>query len=97
MVKETRIIFELGDILQMRIVCSHCRGEVVHSKLKPNYRLPANCPNCNEEWWDPNRQDNLALGYFKAMLDSIHRLQQCKDGGNVQFTVKFEIEGEADK
>ena len=50
MVKETRIVFEVSDLLAFRIVCEECGGDVVHSF---NIEFPnafSRCPWCGHMW-----------------------------------------------
>ena len=50
MVKETRIIFDLADIVSIRFVCVQCSGEVVHYLDNAVRQLPKQCPVCNASW-----------------------------------------------
>ena len=51
MVKETRILFGIDDIVALRIGCSKCKGEIV-IKLDSGVRIPEVCPQCDERWSD---------------------------------------------
>ena len=42
MVKQTRIIFTLGDVVQIRFVCPKCDGAMTQ-KLDASERLPDQC------------------------------------------------------
>ena len=51
MTLETRLVFELEDIKNIRIVCSNeqCQGEIA---LPPRNKmaLPDQCPHCGKSW-----------------------------------------------
>ena len=49
MVKQTRIIFTLGDVVQIRFVCPKCDGAMTQ-KLDASERLPDQCPSCKQPW-----------------------------------------------
>ena len=52
MVKETRIVFELKDIISVRVQCGSCNNEVVlklnADACQPN--IPLVCPHCQRSW-----------------------------------------------
>ncbi len=50
MVKETRVVFDLTDIVSVRFVCAECFGEVVHHIDDKVKRIPDRCPACNAPW-----------------------------------------------
>ena len=97
MVKETRIVFEPTDILQQRIVCSACRGEIVRPRTKTEFKLPTDCPNCGTEWSDPHGQKDPVIEATKSLLSALHYLQTAPIGKAPPFTARFEIDGEQDK
>ena len=49
MVKETRIIFDMKDIVAFRLRHESCGGEMVH-RLDDSWVMPAKCPICNDAW-----------------------------------------------
>ena len=51
MVKQTRIIFSLDDILKVRIICKKCEGEIARTLPQSTRMLPQQCPTCLDEWW----------------------------------------------
>ena len=69
MVKESRIVFEIGDIKGIRVQCHKCKGEVVQS-FKSNFYMPSQCLLCNEPWAPPGRDFATAelLRSFHAVL-----------------------------
>ena len=50
MVKETRHIFEVKDIIVVRVRCKSCSNEVA-MRLRSDETLPDNCPMCNDQKW----------------------------------------------
>ena len=96
MVKETRTIFSLDDIRQVRIVCSNCGGEIARSLTKSSNMLPERCPNCFEEWWDRNHKPMAVEATIDA-LKAVDRLMKVLDVEDGPITVRFEIDGEAEK
>lgn len=49
MVKQTRIVFEVGDIAAVRLQCTKCAAEVVLARQN-DLKLPKNCPRCEMVW-----------------------------------------------
>ena len=56
MVKQTRIIFGVGDIISVRIQCKGCQGEVI-CPLDEKSHPPNICPCCGVSWRGPNTND----------------------------------------
>ena len=50
MVKETRIIFEVGDVRAVRIECAECGGETLYTIGKQD--RPNRCAACGYQWND---------------------------------------------
>ena len=50
MVKQTRIIFEIGDILAIRIQGKCCDGEILIKLGADHYHVPERCPHCDDPW-----------------------------------------------
>ena len=75
MVRQTRIIFELGDIPAVRVRClvdEHCRGEVIlhlDKDASSPRKIPNACPCCNEKW-DTGRRAEAA----NKLLQAIHQM-----------------------
>ena len=79
MVKEARIIFSLGDILQVRVICLKCKGEIARSLSQNARDLPWQCPNCLDEWWDQLERPaviNATLGRCAAFMSSMRPSSQ---------------------
>ena len=69
MVKENRIVFEVGDIVSVRIECCHCKGAVVQAVKNAAWR-PDNCPLCGAVWTLPSDTiaADLLLQAFRDVL-----------------------------
>ena len=92
MVRETRIIFEPGDIRKLRAVCRKCGGEVdlpFRARYKPP---PSDCPHCRTTWYNPGVEDPTVEAMLNLLQDA-HRLATSKD--TIPFTARFEIEDDS--
>ena len=106
MVKETRTLFDTGDILQLRLVCKYrdedehpCRGEILYQfgarKIQPDWR----CPKCGGEW-QKTFPSNMPLEMRQvspqeaASFALLQALETLAGPGCGPFTVRFEIDGE---
>lgn len=49
MVKEKRIVFDVGDIAAARLQCTKCKAEVVLA-FRETLELPKLCPRCELPW-----------------------------------------------
>ena len=49
-VKQTKILFEVRDLIAFRVVCKHCGGEAVHSFKVGFPDALEECPWCNQVW-----------------------------------------------
>ena len=70
MVKEKRILFEVGDIVSIRIQCRKCDGSIVQPANKGSLR-PDSCPLCGVVWTPPSSDiaaDRL-IQAFRDVLD----------------------------
>lgn len=99
MVKETRISFSPQDILHMRVICVHCRGEATFP-IDRTLRIPQHCPYCSEEWYDSRIGLNHVTKHMLNLINAVHYLtnpdNQCEIPG-LAFGVRLEIEGEPGK
>ena len=87
MVKQTRIIFELGDTRALRLQCGECGREAVQPVAATD--TPKDCPFCGLPWENEYttgmREDNWQLvRAMQRLLKYEHRM-----------TIRFEIDGEA--
>ncbi len=54
MVKQTKIVFSLGDIARIRLGCLNCFGGSILPFSPETQSLPHDferCPSCREEWY----------------------------------------------
>lgn len=67
MTQETRIVFDLSDIVNIRLVCANpeCGGETM-CPLGSKYQIPEKCPYCPERWIT-NGSDTPEAKLVKAM------------------------------
>ena len=96
MVKETRTVFGLDDIRQVRIICSKCCGEIARSLAHSSNLLPEKCPNCFDEWWDRHSMPRAIEATIEA-LKAINRLMNILKVETGPVDVRFEIDGEEGK
>lgn len=94
MVKQTRHIFDIGDLLAIRLRCERCGREAVQPLSVAE--VPKNCPMCNTEWEDDFhgavRGDNWQLiRAMKALLKEAQNNPPCR------MTIRFEIDGEPEE
>ena len=91
MVKQTRHIFDVGDLLAVRLYCGECTRETVQSL--DNAEVPKRCPMCHAEW-----EDNLTgsnRGYNWQLIRAMKTLlKDANDNPPARMTIRFEIDGE---
>ena len=94
LVKQTRILFEPTDIIQVRIVCTKCKGDIGHPLHRRSFQLPDKCPHCHEEWKDERfPMDRMAAETLK-LLEAANYLSKATEADSSPFMVRFEIDGE---
>ena len=89
MVKETRQIFDLGDVRAVRFRCSRCGDECVQSLDAIDIPLQCPRPQC-EQVWEP--VDSSGKSDRHWMLYYANRLKLHEK--SPPMTVRFEIDGE---
>ena len=80
-VKQTRILFEVTDLIAFRVVCEYCGGKAVHAFQQAFPDAPEQCPWCNQVW--RVGQVNRLIGTVRNMLnnrDDLTRLRLELDG-----------------
>ena len=87
MVKETRYIFEVGEIVAFKLRCGTCEGEI-STKLGDMAGM-IECPLCGTTWEHPTRRSAV-----RDVLRSLANLCLEKDPTRI---IRFEIDGEEDK
>ena len=87
--KETRILFGLVDIKNIRIKCGKltCGEEILFSTTGTS--IPETCPHCNDPWTD-GRQRLPELNFVKLVRDGIESQKSSK------IRIRLEIEEEND-
>ena len=85
MVKETRHIFEVKDIIVVRVRCKSCSNEVA-MRLRSDETLPDNCSMCNDQKW---LAGSRGAGLLKALRAAL------EDDSNTGGTIFMEIEAES--
>ena len=84
MTKEKRIIFELNDLVAIRIKCVKCKGETILDLGKRTTQyLPSGCSVCNSTWYNP-RDDSPEATLVE--LISGHRIEDEKS-----IRLRFEL------
>ena len=84
MVKETRIVFGIEDIVAFKFKCDSCKGEI-QAELE-RLRWLSKCPLCDAPW-ELNEHSTSAV---KDVLDALKRLTRAP---NPSRAIRFEIEG----
>ena len=90
MVKETRQIFEVGDIKALGFQCRKCLGEFV-VKVS-DAAIPIHCPkpNCGERWTADGSTNSRPAGVVEA-------LRKLLDFPDQLVALRFEIDGREDE
>jgi len=84
MTSESRLLFDLGDILHVRIVCGKCKA--AFSAAPGNWKgVPPVCPNCQEQWWLGKSTEEQSLARLKMALEAL------KDIAPDRFVVQLEF------
>ena len=101
MVKQTRTIFSPQDLMQMRIRCGSCSGELTFP-IERQPQLPTECPHCLGHWWSGWRSGNnsAATRYAISLAEAVHyflRPGNADDIAAVKFGVQLEIDGDSDE
>ena len=100
MVKQTRIIFGPQDLVQIRIHCGSCSGELTFP-IERLPKLPTECPHCGERWWSGQYGNSSeAAQYTVSLAESLHyflRPGNAADIGTLKFGIQLEINGDSEK
>ena len=102
MVKQTRIIFDPSDILQMRLRCGHCDGDASYPFNKRTLSVPNACPHCHEEWWEnaPGVRLTDAEAHALNLVQAVHYFLNPRNADELDglpFGIHLEIDGETDE
>ena len=85
--KERRIIFDLNDIVSIRVKCIKCGTEIVLDMTggREQY-LPSGCSFCNRNWVNDRKESReaalvrLISGHRETEDDAIRLLFELNDG-----------------
>ena len=86
MVKQTRHIFDLSDILAVRLQCK-CGRELVQPLEEADLPMACPAPLCNERWVPDQSNTSDTAGLLSYVRKVLKR-------GDDRVTVRFEIDGE---
>ena len=87
MVKETKIVFELSDILAMRFECGFCHSETTVA-LQCTMPSPTVCGVCEQKWrWERGQDDVIA-----NMLSALRLVLRSKD---MPVGLRFEMDADS--
>jgi hypothetical protein len=91
MTVERRTLIELADITGIEFECPNCKTKVFYPLKKEPYRLPQNCPNCNETWLvlDQNQPSGQHAG--GAILELLTNLRRAVESPFVKAHVRLHI------
>ena len=78
LVKETRHIFDIDDIRNLRLVCGKCGAEMLFPPHQ-NRNIPKACPYCPSEWTDERAPKNPAWDGAVSLLQTIAYLSKLKE------------------
>ena len=59
MVKESKILFTLGDLTAIHVRCRNCANEVILRPGPDCIAMPKSCCNCGGSWVQGNIQSDL--------------------------------------
>lgn len=96
MVKQTRIIFSPGDIVQMRLVCGECGGESSFP-FSRTFDVPERCTYCLAEWWEKKREQPRAKEHALNLSRAIHYFlnpENAVEIGDLKFSIQMDIDVE---
>ena len=89
-VKETRHIFEVGDILVVRVTCVNCKN-TISMQVKGDNSFPDDqCPMCRAPKWLVGSGGPYLLKALRAALD-----EDSKVGGIIHLEINGDPEGKA--
>ena len=89
MVKETRIVFGIEDLVTVRFQCGKCKGEVSQS-ISAHASMPNRCPLCGHPWQTP-----------EGLPTTTHRLLELLREALVQqvnpVSLRLDLDGSEDE
>ena len=91
MVKETRLVFEPGDILNVRVTCDKCKGQMVYP-LVEGFPVPDTCPHCQTPFVLSAGIGRAVIHHTAALLTAIKFFAANKNESPV--VIQLEIHDE---
>ena len=87
LVKETRIIFDLGEVKLLRVLCKKCEAETLYNF--GGQPRPFQCSACNTSWSPGNNEQGYSYNFHSLMK----ALQILRSMDSEALDIRFEIEG----
>ena len=86
MVKQTRIIFDLSEVVAVRLQCRACGDEVVQC-VDRTVNAPFVCPSCGQSWAVPGKglPSHALLAEMRYLVDR---------HGELPVVLRLELPGE---
>lgn len=84
MTNETKSFIEPNDILGIEFECGHCHSRFLYSLIEHPIRIIANCPNCQEQFYDLQRHESFK--HLFAVFEVMPRLTE-----NSKMKIRLEI------
>lgn len=69
MTSESRTLIQAGDVLGVDVRCPECDVKIT-LPISSRFKLSANCPNCNKQWFDPAIDQQTGKTTYPA-IDSL--------------------------
>jgi hypothetical protein len=88
MTSENRLLFDLGDILAVRIICGKCQSALSAAPEKWE-RVPPACTNCGNQWYLNMSAEEQNLTRFKTAIQGLGKLNSDL------FTIQLEVASHA--
>ena len=84
MVKQTRIIFELGDIVAIRIQCTECKGEILIRLDADHHHVPERCPHCDDPW--------RTLTHIQSAITQLRNALKYEQDNSVKMRIELDAD-----
>ena len=107
-VKQTRTLVDVGDVLQLRLICGYrtkeekpCEGEVLYQFGPHQGHRNWQCPKCGEHW-KKQFSDNMPHEMRQvspqevASFALIDALETLAEPGCGPFKIRFEVDGDSE-
>ena len=84
MVRQTRIVFEIGDVMTFKLCCGTCKSEFL-ADLKRLQKCDR-CPFCDANW-EPSNE-------MSPVRDTLRALERLVMSNDTTRAIRFEIDGD---